>query len=468
MNAFDENALAAWLPAPDGGPVRYVRRGALLVPAGLDTEPVPTEPAAAAQTEPGTDLQVAVVDAELVDRPGADGEADEQQTDQPEPLQEQRARLAWLPWRAAGDRDREGEVVSAEVLAEQLDADRALIEVSRHDELARRAADAEHQMALDDIAAEQAAVLRARQEQARDDAEAEKLAALHRHTASAGERARIAAEIGRTAEMRALRLAKAQKVATVVLLICLLGLGAWSTAGVHDGLVRLLSLEHGSAGWWAGWALEPILIAIVAGLIMLRAILKSSGGDVDGRAHKAEAVALLGSLALNLFGGWQPHPGGWPVSLGQAVAHSIGAIGAAGVAWLFGVVIDYFTNANPWAGAKSITQLVLSPSGNPSAGPCGTSSGAGPGRGPETAIRRAKRGPVPVDRGALPDDFRKLLDDVRDAITDGRLKPDPTAYSIYKQVMGNRGDRARSTEIAALVRGWRPLRAVDSEVPRAS
>jgi hypothetical protein len=227
-------------------------------------------------------------------------------------------------------------------------------------------------------------------------------------------------------------------------------------------------LEHGSAGWWAGWALEPILIAIVAGLIVLRSILKQSGGDVDGRAHKAEAVALAGSLALNLFGGWEPNAGGWTVSLGQAVAHSVGAIGAAGVAWLFGVVIGYFTDADPWTGAPRVADLVLDSFGNPSAGPCGISSGTTSGRGSETAIRRGKRGPLPVDRGALPDDFRKLLDDVREAITDGRLKVDPSAYSIYRQVMDNQGDRKRSTEIAALVRGWRPLRSVDGGVRHAS
>jgi hypothetical protein len=95
-------------------------------------------------------------------------------------------------------------------------------------------------------------------------------------------------------------------------------------------------------------------------------------------------------------------------------------------------------------------------------------SGTVPGRGSETAIRRGKRGPLPVDRGALPDDFRKLLDDVREAITDGRLKPDPSAYSIYRQVMDNQGDRKRSTEIAALVRGWRPLHSVDGGVRHAS
>lgn len=457
MTIDNDTSLAAWLPAPGGGPVSYVRRGALLVPAGLDA----TAPAEAAEVAgPGTELQVAepVVEAELVEQHD-DDTSDQPREEDPAERQQRRDRLTWLPWRAGVDRDAR-EVVAAEALAEQLDADREVIQVGREDELARRAAQAEHQMALDDIADELAAVRRARQEQARDAAEAEKLAALHRHTASAGERARIAAQIGRTAEMRALRLAKAQRIATVILLVCLLGLGAWSTAGVHDGLVRLLSLTHGSPLWWAGWALEPILIAIVAGLIMLRPILKQAGGTLDARAHKAEVVALAGSLALNLFGGWAPHANGWTGSLGQAVAHSIGAIGAAGVAWLFGVVIDSFTNADPWKDAPSISTVVL----NPSAPASGTATSGGPARASETAIRRGKRGPLPVDRGGLPEDVRKLLDHVRAAITDGRLKADPSAYAIYRHVMNNSGDRARSTELAGLVRGWRPLRAVDGGV----
>jgi hypothetical protein len=454
-----------WTAHGPGGP--YTRRGHLLVPAGLQIEAAPPVlPAAdlgsetvgaelvpvaaveliAVETAPGlgaTPEPETGVELELVDRDDEvlDGEIDESQGWSP---------LGWLRRRTSTS------VESAEVLYERLEADRAVVEVGRDDELSRRVAAAEHQMALDGVDEQVTAVRRGRQERARNAVEAEKLLALYRHTASAGERARIAAEIGRTAEMRALRLAKAQRLATVILLASLLGLGGWSTAGVHDGLVRLLHLGHGTAGWWAGWALEPILIAIVSGLIVLRSILRQSGGDVDGRAHKAEAVALAGSLALNLFGGWEPNAGGWTVSLGQAVAHSVGAIGAAGVAWLFGVVIGYFTAADPWTGAPRMADLVLDSSGNPSAGPSGISSGTASGRGSGTAIRRGKRAPLPVDRSALPEEMQKLLDAVRAAITDGRLKSDPSAYAIYNHVMGGRGDRNRSTDAAALVAGWRP------------
>jgi hypothetical protein len=258
--------------------------------------------------------------------------------------------------------------------------------------------------------------------------------------------------------MRALRVAAVQKSSLWTGLVLLIGFGAWSTAGVHEGLVKLLHLTPGTAGWGAGWILEPLLITIVAGLIVIRAILRMSGGDVDGRARAAEAVALGGSLALNMFGGWTPDEGGWTASLAQAVAHSVGAIGAAGTAWLIGVVIDYTTRAKPWENAPRVADLHLpQTSGTPSGRPSVLSSGAASG----DPIKRGKRPPVPVDRNNLPDDIRRLLDDVRAAITDGTLSPDPSGYAIYKHVMRGKGDRARSGTVAGLVAGWRPpLRAV--------
>lgn len=452
MSINHEDGLVAWLPAPGLPTPQYVRHGGLLVPAGLDPAAAGSEegevPGTALEPLPAAQLEPVAGEPELVDQDDevldgdvVDGEADESLGWGP---------LGWLRRRTAAV------VESAEVLYGRLEADRAVIEVGRDDELARRIAAAEHQMALDGVDEQVAAVRRERAERARDAVEAERLAALYRHTASAGERARVAAEIGRTGEMRALRIAKVQRISLWTGLVLLLGFGAWSTAGVHDGLVKLLHLVPGSAAWWAGWAVEPLLITIVAGLIVLRPVLRMSGGDVDARARRAEVLALGGSLALNLFGGWETTAGGWTVSLGQAVAHSVGAIGAAGTAWLIGVVIDYTTRARPWDGAPRVADLGLSPSGTPAGRPSGTSSAATAGRGSGTAIRRGKRAAVPVDRTGLPEDMRKLLDAVRAAITEGLLPADPSAYAIYKHVMGGKGDRARSTEVAVLVDGWRP------------
>lgn len=462
---IDNDDLVAWLPASAAGAVAYERRGGLLVPADLATTG-PAAEAGDAVTGPesgpaaGTDVEPLVLEPELLD----------DDVDAPEPVRAERLQgvAAGRPGSRWGRRRADdGEPVSADDLERQLAARRDVVEVTRADELARTTADAEHEMAMAAVAAELAASQRERAEQARDTAEEEKLAALLRHTAAAGARAQLTAEIRETAEMRALRRAKAQKVATIVLTVCLLALGGWSTAGVHDGLVRLLDLREGSFGWWAGWALEPVLIAIVAGLIVLRPVLRSVGGVLDERAHKAERVALGASLALNLLGGWHPGDGEGVTalldSLGQALAHSIGAIGAAGVAWLFGVVIDSFTNADPWAKAERI-ETVIARARTAAANPSGRTAV----RASETAIRRGKHGPLPVDKAALPEELQKLLTDVRQAITEGRLPADPSANSIYRRVMNNKGDRNRSTQVADLVRGWRPLHSVDAGTRRAS
>ena len=473
MSIDHEPSTVAWLPTVGPAMPQFVQRGGLLLPADLDVEPTAAAAAApgAAETEaveapepveapeaveevgPGTDLQPreqgtdlepADVEPELVD-------ADD------EPLgDEPGSRWAWL-------RPRRTEVdESADGLARRLAADRAVIEIGRDDELRRRLSDAEHQMALDGVAEQVTAVRRERAERARDAVEAEKLAALYRHTASAGERARIASEISRTGEMRALRIAKLQKAVLGAGLPALVGFGLWSTAGVHGGLVKLMNLTEWSAGWIAAWPVEPLLITVVAGLIVFKAVLKMSGGAVDDRIVAAEVGVLGLSLGLNLFGGWPEHDVAVVTAIGTAMAHSVGAIMAAVPAWLIGVLIDLLAKADPWKGAPRIADLGLLPSGNPSGSSSATASARASGRASETAIRRGKRTPLPVDRTALPEEMQKLLDAVRDAITQGRLDPDPTAYSIYRHVMNNRGDRARSKTLAELVDGWRPpLRAVD-------
>jgi hypothetical protein len=446
----------------------YERRGGLLLPPGVGTdsttsaEPVAgaadpqleTERVESAQEEPvekvGTDLQL-VKPKELA--------AVETETVDPDEAQAPESEQSWR-WRILRrGRDDAGE--SAAQMQERLSAERALTQVVRDDALARRVAEVEHEIALADVSEQVTAVQRERDERARDAAESEELAALHRRAAGSGERARVRAAIEATAEMRALRVAAVQRVSLWVGLVALLGFGAWSTAGVHEGLAKLLHLEPSSVGWWAGWVVEPLLIAIVAGLIVARAVLRMSGGDVDWRARVAEAGALGSSLALNLFGGWEPGAADWTVSLGQAVAHSVGAIFAALTAWLVGVMIDYTARAKPWEGAPRVSELLLETSGWTSGRTSGWTPGTSPAGTSATAINRGKQPPVPVDRNNLPDDVRKLLDDVRQAIANGILKPDPSGYAIYKFVMNSKGDKTRAGTVSGLVRGWTPpLRAV--------
>jgi len=242
-------------------------------------------------------------------------------------------------------------------LREQLAAERDLQTVQREDVWARRATAVQHELAMAAVDEQESAARRARRERVRDAVESDELAALYRRAASSGTRARIRALIQGSAEMRALRIAKVRTVALVAGLPVLAAFAAWSTTGVQAGVVRLLGLGEKSAAWWASWAMEPALIAIVALIIIGRAVLRSSGGDTDWRATFAEWAALGLSLALNILGGWH---GGWD-GLATALPHAIGPLGCAGTAFLIGLFDSYVTAARPWQDAPRLEDLGLIP-----------------------------------------------------------------------------------------------------------
>jgi hypothetical protein len=245
-------------------------------------------------------------------------------------------------------------------LREQLAAERDLQTVQREDTFARRATAVQHELAMAAVDEQESAARRARRERVRDAVEADELAALYRRAASSGTRARIRAQIQGSAEMRALRIAKVRTVALLAGLPVLAAFAAWSTTGVQAGVVRMLDLDDRSAAWWASWAMEPALIAIVALIIIGRAVLRSSGGQTDGRATVAEWSALGMSLALNIAGGWQ---GGWQ-GLATALPHAIGPLGCAGTAFLIGLFDSYVTDARPWENAPRLEELGLIPANN--------------------------------------------------------------------------------------------------------
>lgn len=244
---------------------------------------------------------------------------------------------------------------SAAELAADLAAERDLDTVWRQDTRARRAGAVEHRNALADVEEHASAAKRARRERATDAREAEKLNTLYRRATRSGERARLRARILGSAEVRALRIAKVRTVTLAAGVPVLTAFAAWSTTGVQAGVVRLLDVKAGSAPWWTAWAVEPALIAIVALIIIGRAVLRSSGGDTDWRATVAEWTALGLSLALNIFGGW-PTDTGWD-GLGSALPHAIGPAGAAGTAFLIGLFDGYVSKARPWDGAPRLADL---------------------------------------------------------------------------------------------------------------
>ncbi|MFI2664906.1 hypothetical protein [Micromonospora carbonacea] len=247
---------------------------------------------------------------------------------------------------------------TAQELREQLDAARAVLTVERDDLLKRKRLDAEHRDALAEVAELTTSRTRARRERDRDEEEAAALAELYRRATRSGARARIRTDIDRSAEMRALRIARVRAATLWVGMPVLVAFGAWSTAGVQAGVVTLLGLDSGSAGWWAAWAVEPALITVVAAIIVGRAVLRASGGDTDWRATVAEWTALSTSIGLNLADGWT---GTGVAALGGALAHSVGPAGAGGTAWLIGLFVSYVSAARPWEGAPRLADLDLTP-----------------------------------------------------------------------------------------------------------
>ncbi|MER7331734.1 MULTISPECIES: hypothetical protein [unclassified Micromonospora] len=245
-------------------------------------------------------------------------------------------------------------------LRSKLAVDREFTAVKRRHEQIRHVQTVQHRVAIANATEWSTAVERARRERARDAAEATELAQLHRWAARSGERARIRADIQRSAEMRALRVAQVRKYTMLVGFPVMVGFAAISTPGVQAGMAHLLNLTTGSVGWWTAWAVEPLLIAVATSIIVVKSVLKMSGGLTDWRADAAKWGALLFSIALNMLGGWTGNSDKL-TALGEGLSHSVGAIGAAVTAWLIGVIVDYASKATPWQDAPRLTDLGLLP-----------------------------------------------------------------------------------------------------------
>lgn len=263
--------------------------------------------------------------------------------------------------------------VTAQQLAATLSADREILHTRRdhrvkarldmvgyRDALARIREEAarrrdERRLARAERRENAAAAKAARREARRDRAEQRRLAELYRAAAVSGERARLAVAIRGSVEARRHRVDQVRSATLRIGVPVLAAFGAWSTVGVHQGVTALLGAAPGSPWWWGAWLVEPAIIAVVAGIIVARAVLRASGGDVDWRAHVAHWGALAVSIMLNLAGHWPTAFTGPEVT--AAIAHSVGPLGAATTAWLIGVMDDYVTAARPEEGARTLAEL---------------------------------------------------------------------------------------------------------------
>lgn len=294
-----------------------------------------------------------------------------------------------------------------EDLQRRLTLRRGLDSLKRSDSVQRLHARVQHQIAVSAARAAARRDRRQRREENRDAHENVSLSELRRRASVSGERARVRSQIMQSAEMRAMRVEKVRRTSLFVLVPVLVAFAAWSTAGVHAGLMHLLAVPAGSPMWWAGWALEPALITIVAGIIVVRAVLRSSGGDLDGRATFAEWAALTVSIALNAAGHW-PDSSSF-AAVAALIAHSIGPLGAALTAWLIGIIDDAVSSAQPNKkpdGGKVPTLAELNVIGN------GARAVSAPANGLERPVERPAITQVNADEraGELSDaDYERLL-----------------------------------------------------------
>jgi hypothetical protein len=227
----------------------------------------------------------------------------------------------------------------------------------RRQELKTRKARQGHEISLAELDDERIEVRSERQERRADRREERALAKLSRQASVSGARVRVAHDLYDSGEIRALRIRRIRKVSLSTLLPVLIAFAAWSTIGVHAGTVKLLGVGPGDPMWTGAWFVEPAIATIVGGIIVVRAALRSAGGDLDWRATVIEWGMLSASVALNLAGSWPD--GGLLEGAAATIAHSIGPVGVMVTAVLISIVDDAVAKAKPFAGRKSYADPVV-------------------------------------------------------------------------------------------------------------
>jgi hypothetical protein len=239
-------------------------------------------------------------------------------------------------------------------LAAELGRRRGVEATRRADELERTRAEAGHGRARADVAEESRLAELERAEREAEAAANAELAQMYRQFRTAGERTRIRSLMARSGEARALCLERLRSRNLVILIPLLIGFGIWSTTGVQQGAARLMDVDRHSPVWWVLWGLEALLIGLVCWIIVVRARLSTSGGELSATAERTGYGCLTVSIFLNLVAavpGGDAHTSGWAVP-GAMFAHAIGPVGAAVTAHLIGVIDRSISEADPWHEAR--------------------------------------------------------------------------------------------------------------------
>ncbi|MFG1999726.1 hypothetical protein ACGFNU_11320 [Spirillospora sp. NPDC048911] len=299
-------------------------------------------------------------------------------------------------------------------LTRELGRERELAAARRDDELARLRGEAGHARARADVAENGRQAELARAEREAEAAAAAELARMHRQFQSAGERIRIKSVMSRSGEARALRLERLRSLNIKVLVPLLIGFGVWSTTGVQQGAARLMAVPAHSPVWWVLWGLEALLIGTVCWIIVVRARLAASGGELSDSAEKIGVACLTVSIFLNLIAAVPtnglPTSGWWAIP-GSMFAHALGPVGAAVIAHLIGLIDKSISDADPWhdKGGREVPRLAAmdlrpttsatatsTPASNPNADVEGASESAEEPFAVVWPIRSGERSTLPI------------------------------------------------------------------------
>lgn len=97
---------------------------------------------------------------------------------------------------------------------------------------------------------------------------------------------------------RALALEKIRFWSSVFGAFAMIGFGAWSSVGVHAGVTK--GGDGTASESFAGWILEPVILACVAGIMILRAALARAGARLNRGVWLIEFGLIGLSFAANI------------------------------------------------------------------------------------------------------------------------------------------------------------------------
>ncbi|QRP47225.1 hypothetical protein [Amycolatopsis sp. FDAARGOS 1241] len=203
-----------------------------------------------------------------------------------------------------------------------------------------------------------------------------------------------------------------------------------------------VNVQHFAAGtapawspqWLVAWGVDPLLSALVIGLLLARGDLAAFGAAMSATAGRAKHVILgveIGALGAALLMNVAPEFDAPRVRWQDVALHIVVPLAGVAAAVVLPIVQGFY--------AEAITGLYTDPSARP--------------QSTINLRKHAEDGPAEAE---LPEDVRTLLDATKQAVAAGELGTDPTGYAIYRHVMNGRGDRGRAYRVAPLVQGFRP------------